>query len=256
MNPPYSESALQELALGKRSLFWRGAKSTIPLIIGAIPFGILFGTLAGPSGLSIWATMAMSFFVFAGAAQFIAVGLLAAGASPILVIMTTFVVNLRHLLYAAAFLEEVKKLPQGIRALMAFALTDETFAATSDFRRQKPSPEQFQWFYLGSMIAMFSCWQLSTWVGITLGQTFPDMTNWGLEFAMVVTFTGMVTPYLRSKPMWLCVIAATLLAAATWTLPHKLGLVYSASTAILLGYSALLLERRKQKPQPQESSNE
>lgn len=234
-------------ATDNRTAFFHGAKATFPLIIGATPFAILFGTLAGPSGLSVYATMAMSFFVFAGAAQFIAVGLLAAGASPLLVILTTLVVNLRHLLYSAAMVDNVKNLPQSTRAIMAFGLTDETFAATSDFRRNNPGHEQLKWFYLGSMVFMFSNWQVFTWVGIALGDIFPDITHWGLEFAMIVTFTGMVTPYLRNTPMWLCIISTALLATATWAMPHKLGLVISATSGMLIGYSALLLKQRKTK---------
>ena len=107
---------------GPQQAFLDGAKATIPLIVGAIPFGILFGTLAGPSGLSVAATLAMSLFVFAGSAQFIALGLLASGAGIGIVIATTFVVNLRHLLYSAALVEKVKHLPQRWRIMMAFGL--------------------------------------------------------------------------------------------------------------------------------------
>lgn len=227
-------------------LLLQGASATLPLIVGAIPFGILFGTLAQSNGLSVWATIAMSLFVYAGSAQFIALGLIASGAGVMILIVTTFIVNLRHLLYSAALLESVKQLPQRWRALMAFGLTDETFAATSDFRRQQPTPDQLKWFYLGSMLAMYGNWQLCTWIGIGLGNAFPDMTNWGLDFAMSVTFLGMVTPYLRNKPMWLCVLTAALLSITTWDMPHKLGLILSAVGAIALGYSALLLQQRRQ----------
>ena len=63
----------------RRQEFWRGVRATFPLVVGAIPFGIIFGTLAGSAGLSAAATMGMSLFVFAGSAQFIAMGLVAAG---------------------------------------------------------------------------------------------------------------------------------------------------------------------------------
>ena len=95
----------------KKAEMKAGCKAAIPLIIGGIPFGILFGTLAPTSGLSVWATMAMSLFVFAGSAQFIVLALIAVQAPLEIILLTTFVVNLRHLLYATALVPRVAHLP-------------------------------------------------------------------------------------------------------------------------------------------------
>lgn len=240
----------QASSLNPRQAFLVGAKATIPLIIGAIPFGILFGTLAEPSGLSVAAALAMSVLVFAGASQFIALGLLAAGASLPIIIATTFIVNLRHMLYAANLLPRVRHLPHRWRVLMAFGLTDETFAAVSNHYMNDQSNRQIQWFYLGSWLAMYGNWQLCTLLGIGLGEAFPNMTDWGLDFAMSVTFIGMVVPYLRSKPMWAAVIVAGALAVALAGLPHKLGLLAAALSGIAVGVS---LQRMKQKVIDQEA---
>lgn len=225
-----------------------GARATIPMVVGAIPFGIIFGTLAQESGLSALGAMAMSIFVFAGSAQFIALGLLAAGTGPLLVIATTLVVNLRHLLYSAALVEHVKDLPHGWRTLIAFGLTDEAFAVAID-RINKADPtwrkHNFRWFYLGSFLLMYGNWNLCTILGITLGELFPDMTRWGLDFAMSATFIGMVVPYLRTRPMWACVLVAGAMALGTWDMPHKLGLMVSALTAIAVGLSYFLMTRKK-----------
>ena len=266
-----SQPLPQTSAQQRRQAMREGAQATLPLIVGAIPFGILFGTLAGPSGLSLAATLAMSSIVFAGSAQFIALGLLAGGAGIGVVIATTFVVNLRHLLYSAALMEQVRHLPQRWRAAMAFFLTDETFAAVSNrLLNSRDCPEQrtlSHWYYLGSALAMYGNWQLCTWLGVGLGEAFPDMTGWGLDFAMSVTFIGMVTPYLRTQsegrprwhgPMWICVISAGLMALATYSLPHKLGLIAAAVTGILLGYSAHLLQQqqRQQTDSSRQNNNE
>ncbi|HEY9662144.1 MAG TPA: AzlC family ABC transporter permease, partial [Allocoleopsis sp.] len=71
--PTLSHSMPHPTALNE---FLAGCKAIVPLVVGAIPFGIIFGTLAASSGLSFAATLAMSAFVFAGSAQFIALGLL------------------------------------------------------------------------------------------------------------------------------------------------------------------------------------
>ncbi len=82
------------------SEFLAGIRAIVPFVVGAIPFGMIFGTLATTSGLSIAGTIAMSALVFAGSAQFIALGLVATGTALPLIMLTTFVVNLRHLLYS------------------------------------------------------------------------------------------------------------------------------------------------------------
>ena len=72
-----------------KSLYWRGAKDTLPLIFAAMPFGIVYGAMAQAQGLPPWLIMAISICVFAGASQFIAITLLAAGA-PLYVIILTY----------------------------------------------------------------------------------------------------------------------------------------------------------------------
>lgn len=221
-----------------------GAKATLPLIVGAIPFGVIFGTLAEPSGLSAIGALAMSIVVFAGSGQFIALGLLAAGAAIPVIIATTFVVNLRHLLYAANLVPKVHHLPHRWRIMMAFGLTDETFAAVSS-RYQVEDVRDAHWFYLGSWLAMYSNWVFCTGIGIALGELFPDMMNWGLDFAMSVTFIGMVIPYLKSKPMWAAVIVAGVMAIATVSMPHKLGLLVAALCGIAVGLSVHLMQNAR-----------
>lgn len=223
--------------------FLSGARATIPLIIGAIPFGIIFGTLAEPSGLSAIGALAMSLFVFAGSAQFISLGLLAAGAALPVIIATTFIVNLRHMLYSANLVPKVRHLPQRWRVPMAFGLTDETFAAVSNRYLLHDDVTHAHWFYLGSFLAMYTNWVLCTALGIALGELFPDMTQWGLDFAMSVTFIGMVMPYLRNKPMWGAVIVAGAMSVATVALPHKLGLIVAAICGITTGLSLYMMDK-------------
>ncbi len=242
------------MPLSRRVEFFGGVKATLPLIVGAIPFGIIFGTLAESSGLSAWGAMAMSLVVFAGSSQFIALGLLAAGAALPIIILTTFVVNLRHLLYAANLVPKVKHLSLRWRVLMAFGLTDETFAAVSNRFLQPIGITTAHWFYLGSFVAMYGNWVICTFVGIVLGGLFPDMTEWGLDFAMSVTFIGMVVPYLTNRPMWGAVIVAGAMAVATAFMPHKLGLMVAAICGITTGVSLAMLETaRNTKAQQKET---
>ena len=221
--------------------FLAGARQTIPLIVGAIPFGIIFGTLAQASGLSFAGALAMSACVFAGSSQFIALGLLATGSPLGIIVLTTWVVNLRHLLYSVALVPYLKPLSQGWKLGLGFWLTDETFmVAVQRYRQSDRSPHK-HWFHLGSAVAMYSNWQLSTLLGLTLGQRIPDAAAWGLDFAMVATFIGMTIPYLKTRPMVATVTVAGITALAARSLPHQLGLMVAAIAGITTG---VLLENR------------
>ncbi len=228
-------TSLRQASFTPLSEFLAGSRAVVPLVIGAIPFGIIFGTLATSSGLSVAGTLAMSMFVFAGSAQFISLGLLATGTPTLLIVLTTFVVNLRHLLYAISLVPHVKHLPQLWKIPIGFWLTDENFAvAIARYNQNDASPYK-HWYYLGSALLMYGNWQLATVAGLFLGKMLPNAAGWGLDFAMSVTFIGMVIPYLTTQPMLVTVLVAGIVAVWTHSLPHQLGLVVAALSGILAG---------------------
>jgi 4-azaleucine resistance transporter AzlC len=231
----------------KRDEFIAGMRDTLPLLLGALPFGLIYGALAATSGLSMSAALAMSAFVFAGSSQFIAVGLVSAQTPVAIIILTTLIVNLRHLLYSATLLPHLKGLPQRWRIALAFWLTDETFAVTVHrFQRNDPSPYK-HWYQLGSSIAMYLNWQFWCFLGMVLGNRIPDAQSWGLDVAMPVTFIGMIIPFVRNVPAAVCVLTAGAASLLTLALPYKLGIVVSACAGIASGLLAqrLVAARRE-----------
>ncbi len=213
----------------------------LPMLIGAAPFGLIFGTLAGPAGLAPWAAVAMSLAVFAGSAQFIAVTLLTGGASIPVIIATTFVVNLRHALYGASLQPHVADLPLRWRALLAYFLTDEAFAVVYH-RLQEPAPVDVRRYFLGAALAMYINWSAWTVVGIAIGRNVPGIEHWGLEFAMVATFVGIVVPLLKNRAQVAAALCAGLTALAANGLPYKLGLMVAALVGVAVG---MALEKRE-----------
>ncbi|NET38019.1 MAG: hypothetical protein F6K19_39485 [Cyanothece sp. SIO1E1] len=91
------------------------------------------------------------------------------------------------------------------------------------------------WYYLGAAVLIYVNWQLCTLIGIILVQRLPDVTTWGLDFAMSATFIGMVIPYLKTKPMIVAVVVTGMVALFTSTWPHKLGLMVAAAVGIATG---------------------
>lgn len=220
------------------SEFRAGFKDTIPLVVGAIPFGIIFGALAVTSGISPLGALGMSLFVFAGSAQFIGANLVAGGASIPVIVLTTFVVNLRHALYSATLAPHTKHLPQRWLVPLGFWLTDETFAIVITRYNQPDGSPYKHWYFLGSEIFMYTNWCLCTLVGIVAGQSIPDPAALGLQFAMVVTFIGMIVPFIRNRAAFISVVVAGITAVAANGLPNKLGLMLAALLGVAAGMIA------------------
>ena len=215
--------------------FALGALETLPLVIAAFPFGIVFGAMAHGGGLDFAVALGMSAIVFAGASQFIAITLLFAASAMPVIVLTVFVVNLRQLLYSANLMHHVAHWPQKWRIPLAFWLTDETFAAVTDRINRHPGQPGLRWFYLGSAVFMYSFWQLATGLGFLLGEQIPGLQGWGLDVAMIVAFVGIVVPALKHRADWACAAVAFASALLTYSWPYQSGLLFSSLLAIGVG---------------------
>jgi 4-azaleucine resistance transporter AzlC len=246
-----SASESKPIQSSRSAEFWLGARDTVPMIVGAAPFGVIFGTLAAPSGLSSVGAIAMSLFVFAGSSQFIALSLLANGTGLAVIVLTTLVVNLRHALYSANLLPHVARLPNRWRVPLAFFLTDETFAVVQHrYAKNDLSPFK-HWYHLGSSLAMYGNWLLWTLVGVMVGRAVAGVGSLGLEFAMAATFIGIVVPLLRSRPMLASALTAAAVALAAHRLPYELGLILAAVAGVAAG---VWFEDPQQQPGDREES--
>lgn len=219
------------------SHFLAGARDTVPMLVGAAPFGVIFGTLALAAGLSPWTAIAMSLLVFAGSAQFIAVSLISGGAAWPVILLTTLVVNLRHALYSATLLPYARNWPLAARLPLSFWLTDETFAVV-EYRLRTGAAEGGMAYHFGSSLAMHSSWMLWTVVGILLGQSVPGLADWGLDFAMLATFAAIVAPQLVKRPALVAALAASAVALTCRGWPYKLDLMLAALVGVVAGVLA------------------
>jgi 4-azaleucine resistance transporter AzlC len=222
----------------KRSEFIAGMRDTLPLEIGAVPFGIVFGVLALNSGFSPLGAMGLSLFVFAGSSQFIGATLTGAGAALWVIVFTTFIVNLRHALYSATLSPHMKHLSQKWLLPLGFWLTDETFVmVAARYNRDDNSPYK-HWYHLGSSVFMYVNWAACTLIGIVAGQAIPDLSNWGLDFAMYVTFIGMLIPLIKTRPVLLAAVVGGLTAVLFNGLPNQMGLIVAALSGVAAGVIA------------------
>jgi len=224
-----------EVVSTPRREFINGAKDTIPLIAGAIPFGIIFGALGVGSGMSPMGVMAMSLLVFAGSAQFIAAGLVGQGVGVAFIVLTTFIVNLRHALYSTSLAPYMRHLSQKWLVPLAFWLTDETYAVVIRRYPDTDDSPHKHWYHLGSSVAMYTNWQICTLIGIVAGTQLEGIAELGLEFAMVVTFIGIVVPFIVNRPMLVCALVAGVVSILAAEFPNNSGLMVAAFAGIAAG---------------------
>ena len=211
-------------------------------MVGAAPFGTIFGALATsqPLQLSPFEAMALSLFVFSGSAQFVAIALMAVATPAWVIWLVTFILNLRHTLYAATLVGYVRHLSLGWRLILSAGLTDETFAAMEDRYRRLGVQRNSHWAYLASVIAMHANWNCWTLVGIAIGTQMKGVDGLGLEFAAIATFIGMVVQKLRTPGAQTAAAVAGILAALLAALPYKAGLTIATRAAIAV---AVMVER-------------
>lgn len=222
--------------------FWAGLRATLPLVISGIPFGIIFGALATANGISPWTTFGLSLLVYAGSAQFIATNLLTAGAAIPVIILTTFFVNLRHALYAATLAPHLRHFSHKWLLPLGFTLTDETFVVVITRYNAEDGAPHKRWYHLGSAAVMYGSWQASTLLGIMAGSSISNPASWGLDFALPVTFIGMLVPLVKTRPVLASVVAAGIAAVLCNGLPNQLGLIVAAVAGIGVGLVAESLQ--------------
>ena len=222
-----------------RTEFWAGARAEVPILFGAAPFGLIYGVLASGAGLPPAPALAMSSIVFAGSAQFIAAGLMGAGVPGPVLVLTTFVVNLRHMLYSASLAPYLRRLSPAWKMVLAYLLTDEAYAVAISNYERPTELDNKHWYFLGAGLALWTTWQISSAAGIFLGRQVPP--SWSLDFTLALTVIGLVVPAVRDRPALLAALSAGLTAVLASGLPFKLGLFIAATVGITVG---LLAEQR------------
>jgi 4-azaleucine resistance transporter AzlC len=177
----------------------------------------------------------MSLAVFAGSAQFIALGLIAGHAGFAVVLATTLVVNLRHLLYSATLAPYVAHLPMRWRCVLGALLTDEVFAVSWGRYRHHAPGVIGPYYCFGSGLSMYLNWQLWTALGLLFGASFPRLQSLGLDFAMVATFIAIVVPQLVALRYVAAAVTAGALAWYWQAWPYKLGLLGAVVAGVVVG---------------------
>jgi len=173
-----------------------GLKAGLPVAIGYIPIAIAFGLLSRSLGIPSYVSILMSLLIYAGASQFIGINLLILGATAGEIVMTTFILNLRHFLMAASLATRFEEnIPINRRAFLAFGITDETFTVASLQTEEKLSG--YFLFALNSMA--FLSWNIGTWLGLFLAPSLPEIVKASMGIALYAMFIGLLVPCIKKS---------------------------------------------------------
>jgi len=216
----------------RATAYRRGALAILPLSLACAPWGLLAGSLAIDAGLTPAQGQGLSAFVFAGAAQLVAIGMLKSGTSMLAILLTTVLLTSQHLLYGLHMRAHLSPLPGRWRMGMGFLLTDELFALTSHH-----DPRTFdRWYALGVGLTFYLLWNLFTCAGILLGSSIPGLSNLGLDFSIAATFIALITPNVRNMPTALCVMVSLLTSVLLSYLKVEAALILSGLAGMSAGF--------------------
>jgi len=213
----------------RQGSFAAGFRAMVPLWLGVVPFGLAYAVLARDAGLSLVETQSLSVLVFAGSAQVSAVGLFGTGAAAAEIVLTTFLLNVRHVLYGLALGRRIP-LSGWRRPTAAYFLTDEAFGVVA------AREERTFAFLLGAELSLFTTWNLSTLGGAIAGGAIPDPEKLGIDLIFPLAFLALLVPLVRARVDLIVALAAGGLAyVVSRELPGGLPILVAGVAGSLVG---------------------
>jgi 4-azaleucine resistance transporter AzlC len=190
-----------------------GALRALGLATGLAPLGLLFGAAAASAGFSPLAAVLLSALVFAGGAQFAAVGLAGTGAAVLAIVLLVAVINSRYFLLSAAALDLARPAaPTRLqRVLLALGVVDESYALQAAWAKGRRVAVQG---LLAVSATLWAVWVLSTLAGAYVGRLVPDLVPFGLDYILPGIFVGLLGIFADTRPRLLAGIAALAVAGA------------------------------------------
>lgn len=204
----YIKQGKEKIIMNRRRQFFEGIEAGIPVMIGFIPIAMTFAMLASKAGFSFTQTNAMSILVLAGASQMMAVNMLTMGAGIFEIVFATFILNLRHFIMSTYVMNRLKKVPIALRLILAFGVTDETFAIFATKSKEDHNP----YFFAGIASMTYFSWVTGTVFGAVVIQYIPSSICNSMSIALYAMFIALLVPAIKiNKKIGAVVLIAIIL---------------------------------------------
>lgn len=213
--------------------FLYGMKKSIPVFFGFLPVAITFAIMAMNAGLRPYETVGMSVFVFAGASQIMAIGMLDTGAGMLSVVLATFVLNLRHFIMSTCIFRKIRVRGVLLKLLLALSVTDEGFALiTTEDEERCDVP-----FALGIITVTYLSWIFGTVVGVVASGILPALLADSFAVALYALFIALIVPDVKgnSRLLLTVLITAALNTLLCIFMPSSWAVIASTLVGALIG---------------------
>jgi 4-azaleucine resistance transporter AzlC len=208
------------------------------IAVSAAAFGFVFGLSAQRAGFLPIEAVAFSTIVFAGAAQFAAVGYIAGGIAWPIIFLLTALLNARHLLYSAALAPWLRGVPLPRRVIIAHLLTDESFALSiAHFTRTGKPDERGYW--IAAIGSTFIPWNIATIVGVLAGQEIPGPERFGLDVVFPAAMIGLAAGLIANRRDVVAAVSGAVVAViVSLAVAPSVGIVAGGLLGPLAGLAA------------------
>lgn len=236
----------------KTLTFKDGFKDGIPIFLGYFPIAMAFGILSRASGLTLLETLSFSFILFAGAAQFIAVGMIAAGVGAAEIIIAIFFLNFRHFLMSASLSAKTKFNHPILKPFISFFVTDESFSVASF-----ANGHLNEHYLIPMQLLGYFGWGIGTGVGFVIGSILPPLLQKAMGIGLYVMFIALLVPEMKktNKAITLSLMAGIInsILRIALNLPQGWSIVITIILVSFLG--VIIYDREDNKTSDQEVVN-
>lgn len=195
--------------------FSRGLRDSLPVGLALVPIGLAFGYAAQANGIHWGLASLMSAVVYAGPSQFLAMSLLSVGASFPAIVLATWILNLRYVLYAGSLAPYLAGTSRRRLLVLSHGLADGAYAVTIAHCLRTGGRDRIESYFLASVLVSFVPWVSFSLVGAAVGDRLPELLALGFDFATPAIFIALLVPLLRTRAAGATALLAALISLAT-----------------------------------------
>ena len=218
-----------------RSDIAAGARAMVPWLAGIVPFGLVIGVSAAQADIPAMAGWLTGPLIYAGSSQVATIGMLDAGAAPVIVVASALIINIRLIFYSATMARYWRGTPWWWRLAAAYLIVDPSVAVGLD-GYQRLSRDRAHAHYFGGAVLLWVCWLAAIGAGATVGAGLPAWLH--LEFVMPLYLVGAVVPKVTSPAQRRAILAAATVALLALSAPLQLGIALAIAAGVIAGLTA------------------
>jgi predicted branched-subunit amino acid permease len=228
------EKAVISLAADRRDIA-AGARAMVPWLAGIVPFGLVIGVSAVRADVPTVAGWLTGPLIYSGSAQVATIGMLDAGAAPVVVVTAALIINIRLIFYSATMARHWRGTPWWWRLMAAYLIVDPSVAVgLNGYRRL--SRDRAHAHYLGGAVLLWVCWLAAIGIGVTAGAGLPAWLH--LEFVIPLYLVGQAIAKLADPAARQAIFVAATVALLALSAPLQLGIVLAIAAGVIVGLNA------------------